>query len=227
MKAKQVETANRYSLSSQVADSILARIASGQILPGERVIEAKIAEEFGVSSIPVREAIRELAAKGVLEYVMHKGARVREVSMSETIDALEVKGVLEALAARLGGERLSDQAAKLRKSIGPIGDSLRKHDHFRFQQLNQNFHRIIVETAGNSILLRLWDYLGFDVRTRAIMDYMMITDPEEQVREHQDIVDAIESGDKARVASLLSTHSDHIVRHLQEQMSRNAEKARK
>jgi DNA-binding GntR family transcriptional regulator len=97
-----------------VRNHILARIATGQFPPGYKIVEARIAEELHVSTIPVREAIRELVAKRVLEYLVHRGARVREVSMAETIDALRVKAVLEALAARLGGPKLILLAPQLR-----------------------------------------------------------------------------------------------------------------
>lgn len=227
MKAKQAEAAYRSSLSSQIADSILNMIASGQLLPGDRVIESRIAEEFSVSTIPVREAIRELVAKRVLEYIMHKGARVREVSMSETVDALEVKGVLEALAARLAGGRLRAQVPKLRKKIGPMRESLGAHDHVQYNLQNQNFHRTIVEAAENDILLTLWEYLAFEVRTRPIMDYLKSAYPEKLILEHESVIDAIEGDETARVGSLLSIHSNHLVKHLEEQMSRDAEKARK
>jgi DNA-binding GntR family transcriptional regulator len=227
MKTSKSTSANRLSLSSTVVNSILLKIASGELLPGDRVIEARIADELQVSSIPVREAIKELIAKRVLEYVMHKGASVREVSMSETVDALEVKAVLESLAAKLGGDRLKDKVPKLRKIIIPMRDSILKHDHISYQLQNQGFHKIIMETSGNEILCTLWEYLSFEVRTAAILDYLKGVDPEKLIGEHEDVIDAIVKGDKKRVASLLSTHSNHLVKHLLEQMARNAEEAKK
>ncbi len=72
-----VTTANRYSLSQQVRNHILNKIAVGELAPGDKVIESHIAAELHVSTIPVREAIRELAAIRVLDYWVHRGARVR------------------------------------------------------------------------------------------------------------------------------------------------------
>jgi DNA-binding GntR family transcriptional regulator len=227
MKTSKPTSANRLSLSSTVVNSILLKIASGELLPGDRVIEARIADELQVSSIPVREAIKELIAKRVLEYVMHKGASVREVSIPETIDALEVKAVLEALAAKLGGDKLKDKVPKLRKIIVPMRESILKHDHISYQLQNQSFHKIIMETSGNDILCTLWEYLSFEVRTAAILDYLKGVDPEELIAEHENVIDAIVKGDKKRVASLLSTHSNMLVKHLLEQMARNAVDAKK
>jgi DNA-binding GntR family transcriptional regulator len=211
MDDNRPSAANRYSLSAQVRDAIEGKIATGELAPGDRIVEARIAAELHVSSIPVREAIRELVAKRVLEYVVHKGARVREVSMAETIDALEVKAVLEALAARLAGKKIAQTAAALRACIPPLGESLRARDYVRFQILNQSFHRTIVEASGNLILLSLWDTLAFEVRTRFIMDGLKTVDPDDMITQHADLYAAVLSGDAERVASLSMSHSRHLV----------------
>jgi DNA-binding GntR family transcriptional regulator len=210
-------TANRYSLSQQVRNHILHKLGTGELAPGDKIVEARLAGELNVSTIPVREAIRELAAMRVLDYQVHRGARVREVTVSETIDALRVKAVLEALAARLAGVRLDGVLDELRQSSVQIQDSARRHDWVAYQDRNQVFHRLIVETAGNQILLNLWDTLAFDVRTRFIMDFLRIVDPTELAREHEEILQAVERGDTERVAELLSSHANGLVRYLLEQ----------
>jgi DNA-binding GntR family transcriptional regulator len=218
--------ANRSSLSEQVRNYILARIANGQFPPGYKIVEARIAEELRVSTIPVREAIRELVAKRVLEYLVHRGARVREVSMAETIDALRVKAVLEALAARLAGARLLPLVPALRSYVQPLLDSASKHDFVAFQDQNQHFHRTIVEASGNQILLTQWDSLAFEVRTRFLLDYLRTVDPRVLAREHADILQAIEAGESETVAAMLMSHANHLVDYLQRQMSDNAAETR-
>jgi DNA-binding GntR family transcriptional regulator len=213
--------ASRFSLSEQVRNHILARIATGQFPPGHKIVEARIAEELHVSTIPVREAIRELVARRVLEYLVHRGARVREVSMAETIDALRVKAVLEALAARLAGPRLMPLVPRLRSYIQLILDSAARHDFVEFQDQNQHFHRTIVEASGNQILLAQWDSLAFEVRTRFLLDYLQAVDPQVLAREHADILLAIEDGETETVASLLMSHANHLVEYLERQMSDN------
>ena len=217
MGASSENTANRYSLSQQVRNHILNKVATGEIAPGDKIVEARIASDLGVSTIPVREAIRELAAMRVLDYEVHRGARVREVTVSETIDALRVKAVLEALAARLAGEKLSGLLQSLRLSSGQIQDAARRRDWIEYQDQNQIFHRLIVESAGNQILLDLWDTLAFDVRTRFIMDFLHMVDPTELAQEHEQILQAVGSGDTAGVAQLLSSHANGLVEYLMEQ----------
>ena len=217
MDAPGGSTASRYSLSQQVRNHILNKVSTGELAPGDKVIEARIAAELHVSTIPVREAIRELAAMRVLNYWVHRGARVREVTVSETVDALHVKGVLEALAARLAGKKLRRSLAELQQYSDHIQEAARRHDWVQYQDQNQLFHRMIVQTAENQILLRLWDSLAFDVRTRFIMDFLRIVDATELAREHNEILQAIVVGDTGRVAELLSFHANKLVEYLMEQ----------
>jgi len=197
-------------------------IAVGDLAPGDRIVEARIASELNVSSIPVREAIRELVAKRVLEYMVHKGARVREVSMAETVDALQVKAVLEALAARLAGARLAQCTARLREYLKPMRALLVRRDFVKFQDKNQGFHRAIVEASGNPILLTLWDTLAFEVRTKFIMDHLKGLDPDQLTGEHEIVLRAIEERDPERVAELLMTHSYHLIEGLKNQIAATA-----
>jgi DNA-binding GntR family transcriptional regulator len=228
MDASRQSTANRYSLSQQVRNYILNKVATGELAPGDKVVEARIAEELNVSTIPVREAIRELAAIRVLDHWVHQGARVREVTVSETVDALYVKGVLEALAARLSGTKLSDCLPVLKKYSKHIQEAAFRKDWVEYQNQNQLFHRLIVETSGNQILLSLWDSLAFEVRTRFIMDYLHIMDPSEPVMEHEKILQAIGAGDTALAADHLSSHATRLVEYLIEQKARdNAEREQK
>jgi DNA-binding GntR family transcriptional regulator len=222
MNHKPATIASRYSLSAQVSNYILERIATGEFAPGHRIIEARIAEDLHVSTIPVREAIRELVAKRVLEYVVHRGASVREVSMVETADALRVKAVLEALAARLVGDRMKQLAIELQKYVPPMEEAALRRDFVEYQNENQRFHRAVVEASGNQILLSVWDSLAFEVRTRFIMDYLHIVGPEELAKEHESILSSAQQGDTEAFASTLGAHANHLVEYLEKQTSLNA-----
>ncbi|MBM3891339.1 MAG: GntR family transcriptional regulator, partial [Verrucomicrobia bacterium] len=166
------DTLKRHLLRDQIRDYLLERIGSGQLAPGERVVEARVCEELGVSSIPVREAIRELVTMGVLAAATHKGAWVREVSLDETVEALQVKAALESLAARLAAPKLKGSRAEMRQIYEDILKAALRKDLAAYQQCNQAFHRHIVEAAGNAALQRTWSSLAFDVRTRFIMDFV-------------------------------------------------------
>ncbi len=199
------------SLRQFVRDALLDRIARGELKAGERVIEASLINEFGISSTPVREAIFELVALGVLTSEPNKGASVREVRLAETIEAFEVRAALESVAARAATPLLKGRCADIRRSAKAIIESAKRKDFAAFQEHNQIFHRAIVEAAGNGVLLRTWDSLFFQIRTRWTMDYLQTFDPVAIAREHIPIVDAMESGMPDLAASLMASHSAHLV----------------
>jgi DNA-binding GntR family transcriptional regulator len=204
----------RHLLRDQIRDHLLDRIGSGALASGERIVEARVCAELGVSSIPVREAIRELVTMGVLAAATHKGAWVREVSLRETAEALEVKAALEALAARLAAPRLKGNCAILRRICAGIVEAAECENFVAYQQRNQAFHRHIVEAADNAALLRAWSSLAFEVRTRFIMDFVASGDAVAIASEHEPIVQAFESGNAERAADLLARHAGDLLAYL-------------
>jgi DNA-binding GntR family transcriptional regulator len=209
-----------FSLREQIRNVLLDRIARGELQSGDRIIESRLVEEFGVSSTPVREAIRELVAMGILQAANHKGASVREVSVTETIEAFRVRAALEALAAETATAELlaCGMGSQLRRMAEQIVESAKVRDFGAFQSHNQSFHRTIVSHAGNSVLLRVWDSLAFQIRTRFTMDFLTTVDPVALAREHLPIVEAIERGDQAQAAALLASHSKHVVEYLEREV---------
>jgi|ERR1035437_2829543 DNA-binding GntR family transcriptional regulator len=208
----------RKSIRERVRDLILERIATRELQPNDRILEVKLAQELGVSAIPVREAIRELVAIGVLEAITHKGAKVREIGTIDTICALQVKSVLEPLAVHLAGERLRPRIAELRDAAERILAAAQAADFALYREHNDKFHRTIVEASGNRILVKLWDSLALEVRAQSIMEYVKTTDPIEIARDHSMVINAIEAGELAAAASLLSSHCWHLIGYLRRQM---------
>ena len=208
----------RHSLREQIREEILARIGSGAFTPGDRIVEAKLAKQLHVSSIPIREALRELVAMGVLESAPHRGVWVREVSLVETIEALEVRATLDALALRKAGKRLQKQIEPLHAIVAAIVDAAKRRDFVAFQQHNQTFHRTILEAAGNRALLRCHDALAFEVRTRFVMNVISSVDPVLVAREHEAIVDALARGDVREAIRREVSHSRRLITHLRQEM---------
>src|SRR6187549_3395935 len=99
----------RNVLSAQVKDRILRWILEGELAPGSRVIETRVARQLGTSQAPVREALRDLATLGLVEMHAFRGARVRQPAAAELIEAMEVRGELEAIAAREAARDIDDE----------------------------------------------------------------------------------------------------------------------
>ena len=116
---------SRSVLSDQVKDRLLQAILDGRYPPGSRIVETRVAREFGTSQAPVREALRDLEALGVVEVTAFRGARVRRPSGAELLEAFVVRAELESLAARLAIPRITDadleQLAALRRRHAATG----------------------------------------------------------------------------------------------------------
>lgn len=159
----------------------------------------------------IREALRELVAMGVLESAPHRGVWVREVSVQETIEALEVRATLDALVLRKAGRRLQKQIGPLRKIVAAIVEAAERRDLVAFQQHNQAFHRAILEAAGNRALIRCHDALAFEVRTRFVLNVISSVDPVVIAREHEGILDALARGDVREAVRREVRHSRWLI----------------
>ena len=196
----------RQSLQEQVRDEILARIASGRLVPGDRIVIARLATEAGVSDVPVREAIHELVSAGVLESTLHKGASVRRLSAAEILAALEVRAAVEAIAARSAASTLKGNAADLIELAGATVEVASEGDAKLFQRHNREFHEALVEAGGMPILLRIWHSLLMVINTLGPADFAEDRGLARGAQEHESIARAVDQGDGDRAASLVERH---------------------
>jgi DNA-binding GntR family transcriptional regulator len=194
------------SLKDQVKQQILDRILKGRYAPGERLREVALAKELDTSPIPVREALRELATLRVVESEAYKGVRVRQFTPDELREAYELRAVLECYAAEKGARHLQGKTEPLRKRYLAILAAARAGDIEAYAQNDIPFHRLIVESADNAFLLRAWEGLGFEIRTRIFLASKQL-DMVQIAKLHEPIVDAFERGDAKRAARLLRDHS--------------------
>ena len=142
---------------TSVADYLSAAILNGRFVPGQRLIEAELTTNLGVSRGPVREAFRRLSAEGLIEIVPNRGAVVRRLSMVEAIELFEIRMELEALAARKAAENMKDPCIRdaFDKAIGPIWNVELRQSTADYLQENQRFHAAIVAASGNGQLIKL------------------------------------------------------------------------
>ncbi len=201
------ETAiSRGVLSDTVKDRLLAAILDGRYPPGARIVETQVARQLGTSQAPVREALRDLEALGVVEITAFRGARVRRPTPEELLEAFDVRCELEALAVRLALPRLSDE------DLGQLGaylDEMRRSsgsgDTVAEASADAAFHGFIVARSGNGTLARVWDRLEPFSRT-----YISLAIPgADQARIvalHDDILDALRGRDPARADEAIRHH---------------------
>jgi DNA-binding GntR family transcriptional regulator len=138
---------------------------SGALKPGDRLIELKIAGEMATSQAPVREALRDLEAMGVIETHRNKGARVRVITNEELRQIYDVRAQLEGYATYLVTASAVPVENKLRTSIIKMTKAAEKKDYRTFSDHNVEFHRVIVKGSQNTVLLDLWETLNVKMRT--------------------------------------------------------------
>ena len=170
---EESELIERVILSETVKERILQWIREGDLLPGSRIIETKIARRLGVSQAPVREALRTLESLGVVETRPHQGTRVRRASKKELIDAIQVRCELEVLAGKIAATRIDLRCIEeLDRFIAQMIAAASRGDALELSRKNVAFHAAIIDAADNIPLKRAWQQLDPLLRT-----YMTITLP--------------------------------------------------
>lgn len=197
----------RESISARLKTLILQRISDGQYPPGYRLKELQLAREFNTSQAPVREALRELEATGVIETEPHRGSRVRTVSETELGEAYQVRAVLEQLAGELAAGRFNGKEALLQRQADNIRRAYEKGNMEEYARHDLAFHRLIVSAAGNQVLLENWDALHFDIRTRLFLG-RPTSGLQSTLDLHDEIVKALIEGKRKLAGRLLRKHSE-------------------
>ncbi|MCZ4496790.1 MAG: transcriptional regulator, GntR family [Thermoleophilia bacterium] len=193
-------------LSASVKKLLLDRIIRGHYKPGERIIELQLSKELGTSQSPVREALRDLAAIGIVTIHSRRGARVRLPTSKELADISIVRSEIDALAATLAAPLLDEAAlAELREAYVEMERHYADGDNAAMTQADARFHRLIVTHSGNLAIQHVFDQLEPFART-----FITLTLPKTNIksiiREHKLILVALEKGD----ASLAAKHArDH------------------
>jgi DNA-binding GntR family transcriptional regulator len=185
-----VASISRTVLREQVKDVLLQRIASGELKPGERLVETRIAQELGTSQAPVREALRDLQLLRLVESEPFRGSRVRVFGQEELIEVYPVRAALEELAARLAAEKLGGDVSGLEAELEAMKEAVRRDDTHALVEHDVAFHRLIVEAAGNSVLKQCWQSLGVESRI-TISLYGTYMDPAQAAERHQKLIDPI------------------------------------
>jgi DNA-binding GntR family transcriptional regulator len=145
------------TLDSYVVEELRQRIISGRLAAGERIDQQALAEELGVSRMPVREALRRLSAEGFVELISHRGAMVAKLSHAEIVELYEMRAVLQGLASRLAVPHYTDEDVdEIRRLMEKMDTS---HDVDTFIELNRVFHERVESPSGAKNLLQLIERL--------------------------------------------------------------------
>ncbi|MGH2345887.1 MAG: GntR family transcriptional regulator [Chloroflexota bacterium] len=200
-------------LRSDAYEALREAILLGHLRAGERVVEAEIARQMGISRGPIREAVRQLEQDGLVEYQPRRGVVVAPLSRDTVRDAYGVRAELDGYAARIAVANITDHhIARLIEIIDTMRGHARADDAEGLLHADVAFHQHIYTVAGNRVLLRLWTSLGPQAWTlfsgAQLRGYSLI----DLADLHPPIVDALRTGDAAIAERAAKEHTQYIAR---------------
>ena len=202
-------TVNR-ALHRDVEEYILGLVGNQQIEPGDRINEAEIARRLGISRTPVREAFTRLIKDGVLEHVPRRGVFVAKPSRESVEEIATFRVVVEGFAARQACRRIRpDEVERMRQIVDEGAAAGRRGDWLAMEEKNAEFHDVLVSGAHHELLSRVWQIL-------TPMTWKLVPglrpDPVDRMKvddfiiRHQDLIEAIISGDPDRAERVATAH---------------------
>jgi DNA-binding GntR family transcriptional regulator len=194
------------TLREKILETIRDAILKGSMRPGERVSEPDLAERFGISRTPIREAFRQLESEGYLEVIPRKGAIVASLSARDIEEFYAIKIILEGFAARMAAEKLTDKEIERLEAINErLAQIADEGDVKGFFRVHNEFHEVFIRAAGNDKLLEMITQLVMRFKRLRLASLSQPGRMEISVEEHRNMIAAFKAHDGER--------ADNLVRH--------------
>lgn len=195
------------TLSEKVAEQVRILIRKNELKRGEKLSEQRLCDSLGVSRTPLREALRQLSAEGLVTLVPNRGAFVADVSMEEVRQMFEVMSVLEGTCARLAAKRMSDaDLAELEGFHAGLEERFAANDPHGYVSRNNEYHTFVQEKAGNLVLSNLVSSLREVI---LLHRYRQIHHPGRlgnSMEEHRELIEAFRRRDAELAEALMRNH---------------------
>jgi DNA-binding GntR family transcriptional regulator len=201
---------NRRPLHEEAVDRLRDLIVQGQLASGSRLNERLLCEQLGISRTPLREAIKLLATEGLVALLPNRGAQVAPLEPGRLAETLEVMAALESLAGELACRNATaDCIAEIRALHEEMVGMHARGDLASYFRYNQAIHLKIIEASGNATLGNAYRQLNANVLRARYMANLSRERWDEAVREHEQILAALEARDVAQLKRLLRDHLAH------------------
>ena len=197
-------------LRDVVFNTLRQGILTGELKPGERLMEIHLADKLGVSRTPVREAIRMLELEGLVTMIPRRGAEVSKISEEDLRDVLEVRRALDTLAARLACEKITaEQKEELKAAADDFVRATLSGDATTIAQADVKFHDVILKASGNKRLILIVNNLAeraYRYRLEYIKDKK---NHKKLIQEHSLIMNSVINGNVREAVKHVETHIDN------------------
>ncbi len=196
----------------EVCEYIKELILSGELKPGDRIVETRCAKELGVSQAPVREAIRELELIGLVENIPFQGSYVKEHTIKDVKDSYKVRISLEILGMKYAIESITEEQLKelydVMKDMETAAENLEFDLYIKYDTL---FHQKIIEVSQNMLLLRLWNQCHVrewtHISTKKLSDRSLAN----LATRHEAIYDALAERNESKALQAVSSHFEELI----------------
>lgn len=213
------DTIPRGTLHDELVDRLRDLIVAGELAPGSKVNEQALCDRFAVSRTPLREAIRSLAAEGLVVLTPRRGAAIAEVTRQDLEEAFPIVGALEALAGELACQNISDAEVARARRLQELLEAQHRHGDLQgYSATNAEIHRLILSAAENPTLTRMLKSLDGRVRRARYLVNISGARWAAAVAEHHEILEALEARDGAALGRVLKRHIANKLRSLCEQL---------
>jgi len=193
--------------ADKLISDIRKEVSSGILKPGDQLEVTALAERFGVSRTPIREAIRTLVESGVLETRPRKGSFVRVLSAKQLLDLFQVAAELEGMACRLAALSLTKENVEaIERGLAKCTQAAEVQNNAEYAMANLDFHTAIHNASGNDWLIEQLRQLQINLNSYRTMPYEIRGRLNKSTDEHKIICDAILSGDGEHACNLMRDH---------------------
>lgn len=199
------------SIRDRVYKAIRSDVLSGRMISGQRIVEARLAQEIRTSRTPVREALHMLEREGLLDAVPRVGYRVKKIDLDEMEELCEMRVINETLAAQWAIDRISPRDLEaLEENLIKAEEKVRSGDPTSFVEYDAEFHEILVRASGRQRLFELCQLL-----CRHMLRYRIESLHSEEtalraITGHHEILDRVKAKDKEGIASAIQKHLDWV-----------------
>ena len=200
------------STPTPIYQKLLAAIENGELRPGDRLLETDLAQRFGVSRTPIREAIRRLETDGLVAHKPRVGAMIRVLAQQEIVELYEMRIVLEATAAQMAAKHASKAEIHTLKTLNAQMMQVAM-DPYKVAMLNRKFHGCILSAARNRFLAQSHNSLSHALVLLGKTTLESSERVKDVVSQHDAIVEALQSVQPETAAKLMRTHMEASLEH--------------
>lgn len=194
------------SMSQDIVTLIKQQILNGELNPGDRIVETKVAKELGISQTPVREAVRLLSGEGIINIVPNRGPIVKDMEEKDIFEIYSLRASLEGLAMRLTTLHASKEQIQLLVDLYQDMESkLNNPDIDSFLKESLHLHHSIIQFSRHSRLIQIYDSISFQIELANRIIGMKST-KQKEFDEHKELIDALQEGNPDESEKVMRRH---------------------